>query len=170
MACRVFLQDHQGVIGPLAFAVEFNVTCQTVVLHLRRWTQGSSHVITWAAQTFVYCLIRSVQNGFYYFLFLCVLFPRGCVRMKWYFPTFCLVYWPFAYQNQKTCCSSKRKLLNCLYDITQDPSFTSCSCVPLGLMLSFWLSWSWAFLSLQTLNTFCSAPVLFLYLWVSGLW
>lgn len=34
MACRVFLQDLQGVIGSLAFAVELDVTRQTVVLHL----------------------------------------------------------------------------------------------------------------------------------------
>lgn len=36
MAGWVFLQDLQGVIGPLAFAVELNVTGETVVLHLNR--------------------------------------------------------------------------------------------------------------------------------------
>lgn len=35
MAPGVLLQDLQGVIGPLAFAVELNVARQAVVLHLR---------------------------------------------------------------------------------------------------------------------------------------
>lgn len=39
MAPGVFLQNLQGVIGPLAFAVELNVTRQTVVLHLMTQTE-----------------------------------------------------------------------------------------------------------------------------------
>lgn len=46
MAPGVFLQDLQGVIGPLAFAVELNVTRQTVVLHLKTPTQRHQHMMS----------------------------------------------------------------------------------------------------------------------------
>lgn len=34
VASSVFLQDPQGVVGPLTFAVELDAACQTVILHL----------------------------------------------------------------------------------------------------------------------------------------
>lgn len=36
VAPRVSLQDSEGVVGPLTFAVELNVSRQAVVLHLNR--------------------------------------------------------------------------------------------------------------------------------------
>lgn len=34
VASPVLLQDVEGVIGPLAFTVELNSTCQAIILHL----------------------------------------------------------------------------------------------------------------------------------------
>lgn len=42
MAAGVLLQDLQGVIGPLTFAVELNVTRQTIVLHLKTHREEES--------------------------------------------------------------------------------------------------------------------------------
>lgn len=40
VASPVLLQDVEGVIGPLAFTVELNSTCQTIILHLiKTWEQ-----------------------------------------------------------------------------------------------------------------------------------
>lgn len=39
MAPWVLLQDLQGVVGPLAFAVELDVTREAVVLHLTTHTR-----------------------------------------------------------------------------------------------------------------------------------
>lgn len=35
VASSVFLQDPQGVIGPLTFAVKLYSSCQTIILHLK---------------------------------------------------------------------------------------------------------------------------------------
>lgn len=37
MASSVFLQDPQGVVGPLAFTVELHTPGQAVILHLDGW-------------------------------------------------------------------------------------------------------------------------------------
>lgn len=46
MAPGVLLQDLQSVIGPLAFAVELNVTCQAVVLHLETNRERPEDVVS----------------------------------------------------------------------------------------------------------------------------
>ncbi len=41
VASPVLLQDVEGVIGPLAFTVELDSTCQTIILHLiKTWEQS----------------------------------------------------------------------------------------------------------------------------------
>lgn len=37
MASSVFLQDPQGVVGPLTFTVELHTPSQAVILHLHGW-------------------------------------------------------------------------------------------------------------------------------------
>lgn len=40
VASPVLLQNMEGVIGPLAFTVELNSTCQTIILHLiKTWEE-----------------------------------------------------------------------------------------------------------------------------------
>ena len=62
MAAGVLLQDLQGVVGPLAFAVELNVTRQTVILHLVKDPKQSVTIIE--RDDFFFDGLRGRKNKF----------------------------------------------------------------------------------------------------------